>query len=806
MKLPPINRRKFLGVAGGGALGVATSGVTVQGLSALNAAIEREEVHVPRGPEAWRLSVCSLCPAGCGLRVRTLGKRAVRIQGNPLHPVNRGGLCPRGVAGLQVLYHPDRLHAPQKNIGSREAPRWKEIAWDEATNILAQRLGGLQKQQPHSVVFISGNCGHLRQRLFRRFLSAYGSPNFFHYPPKTDGASAAAFLQQGVTDGIAYDLEGTQYVLSFGANLLEGWGSPVSTMRAFGSWRDSSAGRRTKFVQIEPRLSPTAARADEWVAVKPGTEAALALGMAYVLITEGLLNTQFIEEHTFGFEDWKDASGRTHTGFRSLVLSEYRLNEVAAITQAPIETILRVAREFGRNRPAIAIGGRAGHLGSVDLYTAMAVHSLNALVGSLEVPGGLLVRPEIPGDEELHGPGRNHLPASAVNLEEHPLLPWADVSRLPDAISSAKPHPIQAVLVHGTDPVFSLPNGERFAQALRRVPFVVSFASFLNETSACADLLLPDCTDLEKWQESASPPTFEFPLVSISPPVVEPAHKTRDTADVLLAVARALGGHVGAALPEPTFEEFLRGEVGKLFAAQAGYTFSSSLEETWNRMSERSGWWAPTFTTREALWEQIKEKGGWWEPTNYYGEWNRVLRTPSGRFEFYSQRLAEWAKNHPEVVKANGLQPGDDHVCLPHQPHLPDAPKEFPLLLIPVEVLPFAGGQGAELPYLQQIAGHHVFEHWESWLEMNPQTAAELGLEDGEQVRVESPRGSATVRLRLYAGARPGVVHLPLGYGRTYGSAWACRGVNPLKLVAGEQKPPMETLQPTQTFVRVRRI
>lgn len=795
-----VNRRDFLRFAGGGAIGLATAGVTLRGVSTATALLAAEEVRVPRGPEAWSPSVCSLCPGGCGLRVRTIGERAVKIQGNPLHPVNRGGLCPRGLAGLQVLYHPDRLHAPQKNVGTREKPQWKEISWEEGVRALTERLRDLrQRGRAQSVIFVSGSGGQLRRLLFRRFLEAYGSPNFLRMPSGLEGTQAALYLQQGVTDGLAYDLEGTRYLMSFGVNLLEGWASPVSTMRAFGRWRDSAGGRRTKFVQIESRLSLTASRADEWVALRPGTEAALALGIAYVLITEGLYDSSFVADYTFGFEDWVDPSGHSHSGFRSLVLGEYRLNEVAALTQIPVETILRLAREFGRNRPALAIGGPQTSTLPGDPYTAMAVHSLNALVGSLEVPGGTLLRPALPTNERS---AQVPLPVSLL-AREHSLRPWADLTRLPDALLSGKPYPVEALLVHGADPVFSLSNGQQIAEALKRLPFLVSFSPFLDETAVAADLILPDLTDLEKWQEAASPPTFPFPLLSISPPVVKPVHPNRDTADVLLDITHALGGELAAALPQTKFEEFLQQQVEGIFAAQSGYTFTPGLEETWNQLLERSGWWAPSYSTAEELWKQVKERGGWWEPTYYYGEWERVLRTPSRRFEFYSQTLCRWAAENKERVKAAGFEPGDDRVCLPHQPRLAEPSADFPLLLLPVEILPFAGGNSAHLPYLQQIAGPQVFEHWESWLEMHPQTATELGLTDRDWVWVESSRGRARVRLRLYSGARPGVVHLPLGYGRTHGSAWACRGVNPLALLESQRHPPTDLLETTPTYVRV---
>ena len=800
-----VDRRKFFRFAGGGAAGLATSGVTVQGLSTLNAVLAAEEVTVPRGPEAWSLSVCSLCPGGCGLRVRTIGKRAVKIEGNPLHPVNRGGLCPRGLAGLQVLYHPDRLRAPQKNVGSREAPRWKEISWDEAINTVTERLGELKNRgQAHSAVFVEGRCGHLQQRLLRRFMQSYGSPNYLRAPSGLDATEIAVYLQQGVSEGIAYDFEKTRYLLSFGVNLLEGWGSPVSIMRAFGQWRDSTVGRRTKFVQIEPRLSPTAARADEWVALRPGTEATLALGIAYVLITEGLYDAEFVGEHTFGFEDWRDSSGHTHMGFRSLVLGEYRLNEVAAFTEIPAETILRLGREFGRNRPALAIGGCQSSTLSRDPYTAMAVHSLNALMGSLETPGGALVRAEFPADDESAARRESRLPAGILESEDT-LLPKTDLTQLPQSILTGKPYPVEALLVHGTDPVFLLPNGEQFAQALKQVPFVASFSPFMDETAARADLILPDHTDLERWQEATSPPTFPFSIQSISPPVVEPVHQTRATTDAVLEIARVLGGDVAAALPQSTFEEFLRGEADKIFAARAGYIFSTSPEEAWYRLLERSGWWAPTYSTAEQLWQQMREQGGWWEPTYYHGEWNRVLRTPSRRFEFYSQRVGQWAERNKEAASAAGLEGGKDRLCLPHQPSLPPPMEKFPLLLLPIEVLPLAGGQGAHLPYMQQIAGLHVFEQWGSWLEINPSTGEELGLADLDWVWVESSRARARVRLRFYQGARPGVVHLPLGYGQTNGSRWGCRGVNPLNLIEGKRDGLAGLSQTDQTYVRVYR-
>ena len=800
-----VNRRNFVRFATGGAIGTAASGISLSGLSRLNEALAHEEVEVPHGPETWSPSVCTLCPAACGLRVRKIGERAVNVQGNPLHPVNRGGLCPKGIASLQALYHPDRLPSPLRNVGSRKSPRWKQISWEEAVSRVGARLKDLRESgRAHRVALIDRSERNLMSRLLRRFMAAYGSPNYLVLPSGLDAVQTAMYLQQGTAQPVAYDLDNTRYVLSFGVNLLEGWGSPAAVMRAFGRWRDSSTGHRTKLVQIEPRFSLTAARADEWVALRPGAEASLALGIAYVLITEGLYDAAFVREHTFGFEDWRDAAGKNHLGFRSLVLGEYPLNDVAAVTGVPEENILRLAREFGNNRPALALGDCQTSNLSGDPYAAMAVSSLNALVGSLGSPGGVLVQSGLPVAEEDVPSGRA-MRWPRIDQATGQLFPGHHLSRLPQAILSGQPYPVEALILNEVDPVFSMPNPEAFREAFHKVPFIVCFTSFLDDTSNMADLILPAPTDLERWQEATSSPVFPHTVQSLSPPAVAPRQDTRHPADVVLELARLIGEPVAESLPFSNFEEYLHSQVDRLFGAQSGAVFSTSLEEAWNGLLERSGWWAPTYSTAEELWEQMKQQGGWWDPASYDAEWDRVFQTPSGRFEFYSQALARWAAARPKFAGEAGLAPGDDRLFLPHQRPLAESPPGYPFLLLPIETLPLAGGHGAHLPYLQQIAGPHLFAAWQSWLEVHPETARKLGVNDGDTVWLESRLGRVQVRARLYHGARPGVVHLPLGYGHGAGSLWGRRGVNPLSLIEEHYDPVAGLPQVTKTFVKVYR-
>src|SRR5512142_198695 len=170
-----FNRRSFLRFAAGGVVGAAASGISLEGLSDVNQAIAAEQVRVPSGPESWAQSICGQCPSGCGLRVRLIGKRAVKVQGNPVHPMNHGGVCPRGLASLQELYHPDRLRQPMKNVGSRQKPNWKEVSWDEALGSVSERLGKLRNTgRAHQLVMVDGNGRGLQATLFRSFLYTYG--------------------------------------------------------------------------------------------------------------------------------------------------------------------------------------------------------------------------------------------------------------------------------------------------------------------------------------------------------------------------------------------------------------------------------------------------------------------------------------------------------------------------------------------------------------------------------------------------------------------------------------------------------
>jgi anaerobic selenocysteine-containing dehydrogenase len=795
-----INRREFLKFGGGVVAGAALSAAGVRFFRKL--AYGEGELVLGTGEETWTTSICQLCPGGCGIKVRAIDGWPVRIEGNPFYPINRGGLCPKGLAGLQVLYDPDRLVGPVKRVGKRGAGRWERIGWDEAITMVASRLRDIrQRSTPQALAVVGGQYRGLMHTLFSRFLAAFGSPNYLRTTSSCDGAAAAVFLTQGIHEASAYDLEKTNYILSFGSNLLEGGWSPVRQMRAYGHIRQERE-VRGRLVQVDSRLSITAAKADTWIPIQPGTDGALALGIAHTLISEDLYDKDFVAKHSFGFDDWQDADGTTHIGLRSLVLQEYSPGAVSRITGVPVETIIKVAREFGSTKPAIALAGRGATVYSNGLYNHLAIHCLNALVGSIDVPGGVLVQRPVPQQPQASVPqdtiAKQGVAEGRVDGGSHRML-----AALPERLLSGNPYPLDTLLVYYANPLHSSPDPEKWAQAWDKIPFVVSFSPIIDETAAQADLILPDHTYLERWQDDPILPSVGYAVFGLRQPVIEPLYDTRHTGDVLIQIAHQIGGTVARAFPWPDFQTLLRQRAEDIFQAQQGYIVGSVQEEFWQRLFERGGIWAPTYRSFDEFWEQLVDKGGWWDPAYHYRQWNRVLRTPGGKFEFYmrslQRKLRSLSQGQPGVMTAEpdlrailgrlGSQTQDDTTFLPHYepPRFVGSATEYPLHLNTFKPLAQTGGMTANMPFLQEILGPHVNMRWDTWIEINPQTAKQLDVADGDWVWVESPRGRIKTRAKLYAGVVPNVVNMPLGLGHTALGRWAKNlGVNPNRLLQAQ--------------------
>jgi len=775
-----MDRRDFLKAAGG----LVAGSLSACDLDARRRPILRKVKGGPLpGIEDHVKSICLQCPAGCGISVRRVDGVPIQIRGAPDYPTNRGGLCPKGVAGLQVLYDPDRIKGPMRRVGTRGAGKWRPISWDDAIARVAEELTRIRKESgPHTVAFMGGRYQGSMEDLVRRLLRAYGSPNDLgNGSIGSDGTKLALEMTQGVFDYPGFDWEHTNYVISFGASWLEAYRPTAYVLRAFSHLRRGRPGLRAKLVHVDTRFSVTSAKADEWVPIRPGTDAALALGIAHVIVKEELWHEEFVAERTFGFEDWEDEEGQ-HVGFRRHVLESYAPARVEEITGVAASRVVRLAREFATRRPGFAVGERGTSMQSNGLYTRMAIHALNALVGSINRPGGVLVQQDPPlralppiAPDEVAQRGLGQPRIDGAGTRRYPLA--REVSQaLADAVLAGKPYALEAVFLYYTNPLFSRTNGQDFRRAFERVPFLVSFSPFLDDSTRFADLILPDHTYLERWQEVPILPSVGYPVVGVRQPVVKPLYDTRHTGDVLLEIARRMGGSVADALPWQSYRELMEFRLGGIASVKGG-SVSGSSEKTFVR--------------------KVIKAGGWWDTRKRFLAWEKVFPTPSGRYEFYStairarlRGLLEPGEKTDALLAELEVTARGDEAFLPHYepPRFHGDPERYPLHLNTYKTMAHAEGRGANQPYLQEIAAVHLDERWATWLEINPATARALGIEDAEMVWLESPRGRIRVRARHYAGARPDVVNMPFGGGhRGYGRWARTIGANPNDLLVRDE-------------------
>jgi anaerobic selenocysteine-containing dehydrogenase len=766
-----VSRRGFMGALGGAAGVAALVGGRLATADVASQDLERWATP----EESWVPSICQQCPGGCGLLVRTLDGQVAGLRGNPHHPVNRGALCPKAFGALQIIYDPRRIKGPLVRDGERG--RLRPIAWDEALGIATKRLAELRaKGLAHTVAILGGQYRGSRDMLFKRFAEAYGTPNYIRVRCLHPEEPALAHrLMQGVTTPLGYDLADARCILSFGVGLLESWLGPVNTSLAFARLRGGE-GPRGRLIHVDPRRSHTAVKADRWVPIVPGTDGILALGIANALIREGLYDREFVEQHTLGFEEWVDAHGQRHQGFKDLVLGEYGLLAVSRATGVPVRAILEIARDLATLRPAIVIGERGPAYGRDDIHTRMAIHSLNALLGSIGVRGGLVIQGELPLAQlpavEQDDPAKHGLAQARIDGAGRGryLLVSGAPQVLPERILSGEPYPVNALVLFATNPLANHPAKEEFARALERVPFVVSFSPVLDESAERADLILPDSAFLERWQDDRVRHVAGFTCLSLAQPAGLPLHDTRDTADVVLQLAKALGGSVARSLPWESHEKVLHANVRGLWQAGRGHVISTSAEESLQRVLERQGYWAAEFPSYDKFWEALLARGAWWDPTDLPVGRSALLATPSGKFEFYStllrQRVEETVAREghaaPFVTALGGRDRGD-RLYLPAVPFpAPEERSDFPLRLNTYRLVTRPLGGGRNQPWLLEQPAVHVRVAWERWVEVHPDTATRAGVKDGEWVWVQSAKGRIRLKAKVTAGTHPGVVNIPL--------------------------------------------
>ncbi len=674
-----ISRRDFLKLAGaGGAVAALT------GCGPASRYVRREPYtdmpeYTHPGKSTYFATTCFECSAGCGLLVRTFQGRAIKVEGNPYHPVSGGKTCARGQATVEGLYNPDRIQGPvQIARGTKYAP----MTWDQGVEVVAFALKNYKADE---VAFLLGMAPDHLFDLVSELAAAGGAR-----PPLRFGAlgmfEARNTLMQAAGDVLGqeampfFDMANADVVFSFGANYLETWISPVAQSRAFSAMRRGKPGRRGYIVHFEPRMSQTAAVADEWVPIAPGTEGLVAAALG-IMVAE--------------------ARGQQPPA----AYANLKLEDLLKQAEVDEEVLRRLAGIFAEAREPLAIPGGSA-LGQVNgVENARAILMLNAVVGNLGRRGGvfLSVQPALKDDAY-------HRPNSLYEIYQ--------------LIKDMREGKIKALFIHGVNPAFELPAALGFAQALEKVDLVVSFATYPDETSRLADYILPDHAGLESWGYQKVVGVGPA-VVSGAQPVVQPVFDTRATADVLLAAVQKVGGGLAAALPYSDEVAFIRQAVAGL-RREAGGHYSAADEATFfSRFQQFGGWW-----TKEA-----------------------AASAPQG------------ALDKPLVVTA------------------PEFEGEGELVLLPYPSPILGDGAGANRPWLQETPDPTTTVMWNTWVEINPETARELGVTDDDVIRLKTPYGVVEASVYRYPAIRPDVIAIPFGQGHTALGRYAeNRGANPAKI------------------------
>ncbi len=584
-KTEQFSRREFLKLSGAAAGALAAS----QFMPPVVAKAARTADLVDADGDGYITTLCEMCVWRCGVRARVKNGRIVKLEGNPDHPHSRGKLCARGQSGLMTTYDPDRVLSPLVRVGKRGEGIFRQASWDEALDIVASKMLEIKKKYgAEAMVFSSTH--NLSQPLFENILYGFGSPNYGTQRSLCFNAMINAHLLTYGIEEPGRNYKDVKYILLVGRNLLEA----ISTSET-AALVDAHA-RGARVVYLDPRFTKTAAFADEWHPIKPGTDLAFLLAMIHVIIVEELGDCDFVKQYVIGCEELPEA------------MKEYTPQWAEKITGVPAETINRIAHEFAAAGKDALIhpGWRTSNFVN-SFQTERAIAALNAIMGNVLTPGGCLVAesPEASGVPLGKPPQPAYPRISALRLDgipyKYPLVPFklGVFQELRDAILSGKPYQAHGLLVSRQNPVLSLPDRKKTLQALGKLDFIATIDVILNDTSWFSDVVLPESSYLERFDPVMAVEGTAF----IRQPVVEPQGDARSA----LWIFKQLGERLGLQdyFQYKDEEDYIRQQLEPVYA---------DLQTL-----RRVGYFTPE--TEEKAETEIK------------------FNTPSGKIEVYSETL-----------------------------------------------------------------------------------------------------------------------------------------------------------------------
>lgn len=751
----------------------------------------------------WMASTCQGCTQWCAIQVFVQDGRAVRVRGNPLSKTNHGYVCPRGHLIPQQTYDPDRVKVPMKRTNPAKGrgvdPKFVPITWDEALDTLADRMMELRKaNEAHKLVYIRGRYSPTSTDLLYGALpKIYGTTNYFsHSAICAEAEKMGPGLTQGFFGYRDYDLANVQCLVLWGTDPLASNREVPNTIHHFGRVL-----ARGTVIAVDPRLSNVAAKAHEWLPVNPGTDGALASAIAHVLLTEGLWSREFVGD----FKDGKNlfAAGRTveEAAFAeketyglvrwwNLELKDKTPAWAEKETLIPAAQIERVARLMAKSAPKTAVWmGPGVAMNPRGTYAAMAVYALNALLGSVDAEGGVLQSSSVPigafpkadayVDEfakgagkfkKIDGRGAKNMPAM-MNANPGSGVVTNNIANT----LLADPGACKLMLSSWSNFNFSCTGAQRWDEVMAKLPFFVHMVTNPSEMTQFADLVLPSTFNATEGRSIVNNMGNRHGYASIQQPVVKRLWDVKqEETEVVWLLAQKLKARGFPNLADYYEREFKDPETGR--------TPTNEIEFADIAMKISS---APLWKPKEPLkgdaplagWEDFRRKGMFsGAPYAFKKGWGGKFNTATKKFEFFSETarkgLETHAKKHntsvDDVMAASGYTARGDLAFVPHYepPKRHGSREQYPFDFIDYKSRLNREGRSANLPWYQEFKKVDPGDvSWDDVIKMNPADGQRLGLKTGDTVRVSSPTGAITVKLKLWEGVRPGTVAKCYGQG-----------------------------------------
>ena len=649
-------------------------------------------------------SVCRSCHGGCGVDLHVSDGRLTKVVGDRNSPLNKGRLCPIGTNTLDLVYHPDRLKHPLRRTGKRGEGKWERISWDEALGEIAKRLQAIKDTHGAQAIAMGTGTGRHHIRWVSRFGHALGTPNW------CEPGFAQCFHPRVNTTLLTFgDFPVCDFTGGTAPECIVYWGHNPLNSGPDGETRfDARAALESnpKIIVIDPRRTELAKRADLWLQLRPGTDDALALAMLHTVIEEKLHDAEFVGKWTVGF----DALAQR--------VKDYSPEWAAPITWVPAEKIRAAARLYAQTKPSMMEWGCAIEHTPNCIQTIRAISMLPALTGNIDVPGGWVFGMKglgrFPSLIENLSPEMNAKRLGADRFKmlsgEGADLPAAHIPTLLQAMREGVPYPVKAFLVFGNNTLTTFANAREAHEALLKLDLLVVADLFMTPTAELADIVLPAAS----WPELttlAGLPTVAANVIFAQQKSVRIGECKSDE-EIFIELARKMNLPVGQESLEEVLESQLRnGGSGKTFAELA-----------------KTGFYKMPFK-----YEKYKEGG---------------FKTPSGKIELYASRL-----------EAMGYDPLPYYEEPPESPiSTPEVASDFPLVLT----------TGARIPYFFNSEHRQLKKlrkaHPDPLVEIHPETAAALGIRNGDWVWIETLRGKIQQRAKVTTDVDPKVVHVEHGW------------------------------------------